>query len=100
MLHMSNNCEYIWWKWNDFVDNWHISSSNANIYSYFGGEKWSHLLFIVQSNKIVDRIQVIDFSVIHQVIVTERAGQAFDMMSSMTNKELNSYDGVIAVVRT
>jgi hypothetical protein len=54
----------------------------------------------VQSNKIVDRIQVIDFSVIHQVIVTERAGQAFDMMSSMTNKELNSYDGVIAVVKT
>ncbi|WJX30458.1 ceramide kinase [Trifolium repens] len=32
-----------------------------------------------------------------KVIVTERAGQAFDMMSSMTNKELNSYDGVIAV---
>ncbi|XP_027190896.1 ceramide kinase isoform X2 [Cicer arietinum] len=32
-----------------------------------------------------------------KVIVTERAGQAFDMMSNITNKELNSYDGVIAV---
>lgn len=32
-----------------------------------------------------------------KVIVTERAGQAFDMMSSITNKELNSYDGAIAV---
>lgn len=32
-----------------------------------------------------------------KVIVTERAGQAFDVMSSITNKELNSYDGVLAV---
>ena len=32
-----------------------------------------------------------------KVIVTERAGQAYDMMLSITNKELNSYDGVIAV---
>lgn len=32
-----------------------------------------------------------------KVIVTERAGHAFDVMSSATNKELNSYDGVIAV---
>ncbi|XP_061348924.1 ceramide kinase isoform X2 [Gastrolobium bilobum] len=32
-----------------------------------------------------------------KVIVTERAGQAFDVMSSITNMELNSYDGVIAV---
>ncbi|KAK7322456.1 hypothetical protein VNO77_25837 [Canavalia gladiata] len=32
-----------------------------------------------------------------KVIVTERAGQAFDVMSSITNKELNSYDGVVAV---
>ena len=32
--------------------------------------------------------------------MTERAGQAFDVMSSVTNKELNSYDGVVAVVRT
>lgn len=32
-----------------------------------------------------------------KVIVTERAGQALDVMSSITNVELNSYDGVIAV---
>lgn len=32
--------------------------------------------------------------------MTERAGQAYDTMLSITNKELNSYDGVIAVVRT
>ncbi|XP_047322991.1 ceramide kinase-like isoform X2 [Impatiens glandulifera] len=32
-----------------------------------------------------------------KVIVTERAGQAHDMMSSITNSELNSYDGVVAV---
>ncbi|XP_052726429.1 ceramide kinase isoform X4 [Vigna angularis] len=31
------------------------------------------------------------------VIVTERAGEAFDVMSSITNMELNSYDGVVAV---
>ncbi|XAR66106.1 Ceramide kinase [Bertholletia excelsa] len=32
-----------------------------------------------------------------KVIVTERAGQAFDVMSSITNGELNSRDGVVAV---
>lgn len=32
--------------------------------------------------------------------MTERAGEAFDVMSSITNMELNSYDGVVAVVRT
>ncbi|KAE9593996.1 putative ceramide kinase [Lupinus albus] len=32
-----------------------------------------------------------------KVIVTERAGQAFEAMSSIKNKELNSYDGVVAV---
>ncbi|KAK7271560.1 hypothetical protein RJT34_27566 [Clitoria ternatea] len=32
-----------------------------------------------------------------KVIVTERAGQAFDVMSSIANTELNSYDGVVAV---
>lgn len=32
-----------------------------------------------------------------KVTVTERAGQAFDVMSSITNKELNSYDGIVAV---
>ncbi|KAG5048976.1 hypothetical protein AAZX31_04G113400 [Glycine max] len=32
-----------------------------------------------------------------KVIVTERAGEAFDVMSSLTNVELNSYDGVVAV---
>ncbi|XP_052111263.1 ceramide kinase [Arachis duranensis] len=32
-----------------------------------------------------------------KVIVTKRAGQALDVMSSMTNKELNNYDGVVAV---
>ncbi|XP_031281217.1 ceramide kinase-like [Pistacia vera] len=31
------------------------------------------------------------------VVVTEKAGHAFDVMASTTNKELNSYDGVIAV---
>ncbi|OAY48113.1 ceramide kinase isoform X2 [Manihot esculenta] len=32
-----------------------------------------------------------------KVVVTERAGHAFDVMASLANKELNSYDGVIAV---
>ncbi|KAL1292065.1 hypothetical protein AAHE18_20G244500 [Arachis hypogaea] len=32
-----------------------------------------------------------------KVILTKRAGQALDVMSSMTNKELNNYDGVVAV---
>lgn len=32
------------------------------------------------------------------MIVTQRAGHAFDMMTSATNEELNSYDGVLAVV--
>ncbi|XP_071706735.1 ceramide kinase-like isoform X2 [Rutidosis leptorrhynchoides] len=32
-----------------------------------------------------------------KVIVTERAGQASEAMSSMTNRELSSYDGVVAV---
>ncbi|KAI4323870.1 hypothetical protein L6164_023445 [Bauhinia variegata] len=31
------------------------------------------------------------------VIVTDRAGHAYDVMSSISNKELNSYDGVVAV---
>lgn len=33
-----------------------------------------------------------------QVIVTERAGQAYDVMTSITNRELCSYDGVVTVV--
>ncbi|XP_050223739.1 ceramide kinase isoform X2 [Mercurialis annua] len=32
-----------------------------------------------------------------KVVVTERAGHAFDVMSSLGNKELKSYDGVIVV---
>lgn len=32
-----------------------------------------------------------------KVIMTERAGHAFDTMASMGNQELNSYDGVVAV---
>ncbi|OMO98210.1 hypothetical protein COLO4_14061 [Corchorus olitorius] len=32
-----------------------------------------------------------------KVIVTQRAGHAFDVMTSTTNEELNSYDGAIAV---
>ncbi|MBA0718473.1 hypothetical protein Golax_006220 [Gossypium laxum] len=32
-----------------------------------------------------------------KVIVTQRAGHAFDVMTSATNEELNSYDGVLAV---
>ncbi|WOG96939.1 hypothetical protein DCAR_0416278 [Daucus carota subsp. sativus] len=32
-----------------------------------------------------------------KVFVTCRAGQAFDMMVSISNRELNSYDGVLAV---
>ncbi|KAK8657877.1 hypothetical protein V6N13_036096 [Hibiscus sabdariffa] len=32
-----------------------------------------------------------------KVIVTQRAGHAFDVMRSTTNEELNSYDGVLAV---
>ncbi|KAL9409400.1 hypothetical protein AB3S75_047733 [Citrus x aurantiifolia] len=32
-----------------------------------------------------------------KVIVTQRAGQAFDVMASAKNKELSSYDGVLAV---
>ena len=43
---------------------------------------------------------VIHLASLHQVVVTERAGQAFDVMSSLTNGELNSYDGAVAVVRT
>lgn len=30
--------------------------------------------------------------------MTQRAGHAFDVMASITDRELNSYDGVIAVV--
>ncbi|XP_057476478.1 LOW QUALITY PROTEIN: ceramide kinase [Actinidia eriantha] len=32
-----------------------------------------------------------------KVIVTQRAGHAFDLMFSLTNRELNTYDGVVAV---
>ncbi|KDP22456.1 hypothetical protein JCGZ_26287 [Jatropha curcas] len=32
-----------------------------------------------------------------KVVVTQKAGHAFDVMASLANKELNSYDGVIAV---
>ncbi|KAI3508162.1 hypothetical protein L1887_23166 [Cichorium endivia] len=32
-----------------------------------------------------------------KVIVTERAGHAFDAMNCITNQELNSYDGVVSV---
>ncbi|KAL5569854.1 hypothetical protein UlMin_026429 [Ulmus minor] len=32
-----------------------------------------------------------------KVIVTQKAGQAFDVMASISNKELNLYDGVITV---
>ncbi|XP_021721751.1 ceramide kinase-like isoform X2 [Chenopodium quinoa] len=32
-----------------------------------------------------------------QVTVTERAGHAFDLVSSMTNRELISFDGILAV---
>ncbi|XP_024982258.1 ceramide kinase-like [Cynara cardunculus var. scolymus] len=32
-----------------------------------------------------------------KVIVTERAGHAFEAVTSMTNRELNLYDGVVAV---
>ncbi|XWS60125.1 hypothetical protein CRYUN_Cryun07bG0007500 [Craigia yunnanensis] len=32
-----------------------------------------------------------------KVIVTQRAGHAFDVMTSTTNEELNSYDGAVAV---
>lgn len=30
--------------------------------------------------------------------MTQRAGQAFDVMASTSNKELNLYDGVVSVV--
>ncbi|KAK9724423.1 hypothetical protein RND81_05G070800 [Saponaria officinalis] len=32
-----------------------------------------------------------------QVTVTEKAGHAFDMVASMTSRELNTYDGIVAV---
>lgn len=32
-----------------------------------------------------------------KVTVTEKAGHAFDVMASLTNRELSSYDGVVAV---
>lgn len=32
------------------------------------------------------------------MVVTQRAGHAFDVMTSTTNEELNSYDGAVAVV--
>ncbi|KAM2933783.1 hypothetical protein FF1_041685 [Malus domestica] len=34
-----------------------------------------------------------------RVIVTQRSGNAYDMMASVGNKELASYDGVVVVVR-
>jgi ceramide kinase len=33
-----------------------------------------------------------------QVIVTERAGHAYDTLSSLSDKELKTFDGVVAVV--
>lgn len=33
-----------------------------------------------------------------QVIVTERANHAFDVMASTSNKDLKMYDGIVAVV--
>lgn len=38
------------------------------------------------------------FGAFCQVIVTERAGHASDVMASFTNRELSSYDGVVTVV--
>ena len=35
---------------------------------------------------------------LHQVIVTQRAGHAFDVITSITNSELKYYDGVVTVV--
>jgi ceramide kinase len=35
---------------------------------------------------------------IFQVIVTERAGHAYDTLSSLSDKELKTFDGVVAVV--
>ncbi|KAI3742342.1 hypothetical protein L1987_60022 [Smallanthus sonchifolius] len=34
---------------------------------------------------------------LHFFIVTERVGHAFDAMASITNLELNLYDGVLAI---
>lgn len=33
-----------------------------------------------------------------QVIMTERAGHAFDVMASTANEDLEMYDGIVAVV--
>lgn len=42
----------------------------------------------------------INVQLVFQVLVTHRAGQALDAMSAISNRVLNSYDGVLAVVRT
>lgn len=51
---------------------------------------------------VIQHLQIATLSICFefflQVVVTERAGHAFDVMASLANKELNSYDGVIAVV--
>lgn len=38
------------------------------------------------------------FQVVLQLTVTERAGHAFGVMASISNRELSSYDGVVVVV--
>lgn len=43
-------------------------------------------------------IVLICFLYFYQVIVTEKAGHAFDVMASTADRELNSFDGIIAVV--
>ena len=37
-------------------------------------------------------------STMSQVTVTERPGHAYDVVTSMSSGELNSYDGIVAVV--
>ncbi|XP_022737487.1 ceramide kinase-like isoform X2 [Durio zibethinus] len=59
----------------------HPMSGKAN-----GRRTWEHVAPIFARAKINTK-----------VIVTQRAGHAFDVMKSTTNEELNSYDGVIAV---
>ncbi|GLT83963.1 hypothetical protein SLE2022_022240 [Rubroshorea leprosula] len=59
----------------------HPMSGKAN-----GRRTWETVAPIFSRSKITTK-----------VLVTERAGHAFDVMASTTNEELNSYDGAVAV---
>ncbi|GJU53764.1 ceramide kinase isoform X1 [Tanacetum coccineum] len=59
-----------------------------------------HLTFPLRTEvlEVVARQTVPEKTKRVRVTVTERAGQASEAMASMTNRELNSYNGVIAII--